>query len=136
MAWTPDVETAAVFSTLTLNSVIMGVLMFLFETLRLRPSFSDIYYPRKMSTGIEAPQSGSYFFGWIKDALEVDDDTLLAKIGLDAYVMLRFLRMCAMTGGICTFFGIFVLIPSYFTAYGSNGVVGINLYTMGNITSG
>ena len=102
MGWTPDIETASVFSTLTVNGIIFVVLMLIFEFVRTLPSCSDLYYPKlKTAKGgngeIVMPNEG--YFKWATGVLCVSDDDVLEKIGMDGYVLLRFLRMCTIVGG-------------------------------------
>lgn len=56
---------------------------------------------------------------------------------MDAYIFLRFMRLCSQFCIVCGLIGGLVLCPVYFTSYGEQfGIAGINLYTMGNIQPG
>jgi hypothetical protein len=56
---------------------------------------------------------------------------------MDAYVFLRFMRICAQFCILCALGGVGILCPVYYTSYGDQlGIAGINLYTMGNIQPG
>lgn len=97
----------------------------------------EIYSPRLRVLPKESttrPASG--IFKWIWQVYNVEDRALLLSVGLDGYVFLRFLRMCAIVGGCCSLFAGIVLIPIYFTAAGAEGVSGVELYSMGNIYAG
>jgi hypothetical protein len=61
------------------------------------------------------------------------EDELLKAIGMDGYVFLRFLKMCATILSICSFFGLIVLLPVYFTGEGNDNIFGINKYSMANL---
>jgi hypothetical protein len=51
-------------------------------------------------------------------------------------VLLRFLRLCAIVCVGCGAFALIFLLPIYSTAFGDSDVVGIDRYTIANITSG
>lgn len=53
-------------------------------------------------------------------------------VGMDAFVVLRFLRLCAKICGAAVL-GALVMMPLYANAPQQEGVYGINLYTMANI---
>ncbi|KAG0231886.1 hypothetical protein BGX31_005333 [Mortierella sp. GBA43] len=50
-------------------------------------------------------------FSWITASFKVKDTELLEKVGLDAYMFLRFLRMSAFLFGACTLLAIPILLP-------------------------
>ena len=54
---------------------------------------------------------------------------------MDGYVFLRFLKMCATILSLCSFMGLIILLPVYFTGEGNNNVFGINKYSMANLKS-
>jgi hypothetical protein len=51
-------------------------------------------------------------------------------------VLLRFLRLCAVVSLGCGTFALIFLLPIYSTAFGDDDVVGIDRFTIANITSG
>lgn len=57
------------------------------------------------------PQVGNGLFDWIKPVLHTDDDVLLAKVGFDAYMFLKILRIFRHILYVMTFIGICGLIP-------------------------
>lgn len=57
------------------------------------------------------PQVGNGIFDWIKPVLHTDDDALLEKVGFDAFMFLRVLRILRQLLYIMTFIGVCGLIP-------------------------
>jgi hypothetical protein len=57
------------------------------------------------------PQVGNGLFDWIKPVLHTDDDALLEKVGFDAFMFLRVLRILRQLLYIMTFIGVCGLIP-------------------------
>ncbi|KAF2098753.1 hypothetical protein NA57DRAFT_66071 [Rhizodiscina lignyota] len=78
----------------------------------LRPRFGHIYAPRAKSADEKhAPQRlERQPLGWIR-AITVKEPELVDKIGLDAVVFLRFLRMIRNIFIVVTIFGCAVIIP-------------------------
>lgn len=66
----------------------------------------------------------------------VNDDEILKVSGMDGYVLLRFLHMCAKILSITSLFALIILLPVYFTGLGNDNVFGINLYSMANLEVG
>lgn len=76
-------------------------------------------------------------FQWIINIIKVSDEETLQRIGMDAYIFLRFMRLCSKFCIISGLLGGLILCPVYYTSYGEQiGIAGINLYTMGNIQPG
>lgn len=90
----------------------------------LRPRTSTVYAPRaKYADEKHAPPPvGRGFFSWVTPIRTVKDVELVEKIGLDATVFLRFLRMTRNIFIALTVVGCGVLIPV-------NLVGGHNLYS-------
>lgn len=119
-AWQPDPDTSAIFATMAINGGIGLVLLLIFE--KVRYNF-EVYAPRlrTMKDAVPAaPKVG--FLAWVPQVLEVPDEELLRIAGLDGYVFLRYLRMIVKVGLICSFFGLFVLLPVYGTGAGNPGI--------------
>lgn len=136
MSWSPDPQTYSVFATLGFNAAIGGVVLTLFEYFRVRQL--DIYCPKIRKPSDEPiPEPSSGFMGWIKKLWPLSDDEILRMAGMDAYVYLRFLKMCFKIGWNCCL-GLIVLLPVYATGVGDseNVAIGINLYSMANIKPG
>jgi hypothetical protein len=131
MGWTPDTATASVFATLFINAITGIVMLLSFELLRYQ---QDIFTPRikrkKYSVLFEMPYG---VLQWIRPLWHITDGQIMRSCGMDAYVLLRFIKMSTILFSICGFIGLIVLLPVYSTAPGFDTVVGINRYSMANI---
>ena len=131
-----DADTASVLATLSSNLCLGLVCLVMFEYFRRKEP--EIYAPRLRSmkgvVTIDAPSKS--IFGWAYQVYNVSDETLLRSVGLDAYVFLRILRMCAIVGIHCSCIGLVILVPVYYTAYGDPDVNGIAMFSMANIKAG
>lgn len=135
MPYNPDDETSTVIATVSAN-IVFGIANYLlFEYLRYQ---KEIYFPRTRSHPDRCPPLPSLgAFSWIFTVLSVSDRETLRMVGVDAYICLRFLKLCLKICVYCGTFGVFILFPVYFTSFGQQkGIAGINLYTMGNIEPG
>ena len=136
MSYTPDAATSTVIATVSVNVVIGSVAYILFEYFR-SSGCDDLYAPRtRIAKARTPPLPPSNWFAWITTTSAITDEETIRMIGLDAYVFLRFLRLCASMCTVCAMYGLVVLLPVYSTSPGNDGVAGINLYTMANVESG
>lgn len=130
-----NADTSSVIATLTFNGILGAALMIVFELFRSYQP--DIYAPRTRKAGGEIlPKPGGFPFSWVYSVWTVDDDEFIRTAGLDAYVYLRYLKMCFRLFAICAFFALVVLCPIYATANLSTDddtVEGITLFSMANI---
>ncbi|KAF9189862.1 hypothetical protein BGZ51_009231 [Haplosporangium sp. Z 767] len=79
----------------------------------LRPK-NGVIYARKYKTSPEdkrAPRLDGGYFSWMGPVWSCPDDELVHKIGLDAVVFIRFVRMCRQVAMAMAVIGIGVLIP-------------------------
>jgi len=113
-----DVATASVISTLAVNGIVCLVLVLLFEIIR-GGSLEDVYAPKSKwgassYKSVVLPKKGP--FAWVSQVLfDFSDDEILARVGLDGWVLLRFLRMLAVLSGGVAFLSLTVLAPTYYT---------------------
>ncbi|KAF9924764.1 hypothetical protein FBU30_005314 [Linnemannia zychae] len=72
-----------------------------------------IYQPRTylVSEDIRSPELAGGLIRWIESSMRVHDNMLVERIGLDAYMFLRFLRMSAILFSGFALLGIPILIP-------------------------
>ena len=68
----------------------------------------------------------------IAPLIQTSEEDTLKLIGLDGYMMLRFLLICAKVGMCGGLFSLVVLLPLYSTS-NEDDVIGMNLHTMANI---
>lgn len=80
--------------------------------------------------------SGKGFFSWVSVTWNISEEETLQTCGADGYMFYRFLRLGFRTFGICAIGALIVLFPVYATARGSEGVAGLNKYSMANLESG
>ena len=64
--------------------------------------------------------------------IHLSDEETLKIVGLDGYMLLRFLLICAKMGMYGGIFSLLLLLPLYSTS-NEDGVIGMNLHTMANI---
>jgi hypothetical protein len=146
----------SVFATISVNALTGSIFYLLFEFFHAR--HPNLFYskchhlpsstppPPALPTLSSSPKEGlqrllppgtSTLFYWFLTPLSLSDHDLLSFIGMDAYVLLKYLKLCAKFCIFCSFFNLLILCPVYFTSYGHQlGIAGINLYTMGNIPPG
>jgi uncharacterized small protein (DUF1192 family) len=134
-----DAGTSSVFATLGFGVVVFAIIFVAFEIFRRK--FLDVYIPnvRKGAIKSEKVQAPSPVVGsWILQIWKVSDDEIITIAGMDAYVYLRFLKMCFRIALICSFLGS-TLLAVYGTSDTDDdtaAVHGISLYSMANIPAG
>ena len=101
--------------TVLINIVIFILLVTVFEVNR---GLKSIYMSRVKSKYIESnrvpPKPGSYPFAWIVSVLNVNDDTeLLPMIGLDGYMLIRYIKACLKISLFFAFFCLIIMVPVY-----------------------
>lgn len=97
----------------------------------------EIYAPRLRTKPDRCPaKPPSFLFGWIQPIINLSDEETLRIVGLDAFMFLRYLKIFARVGLGCGIFGLITLVPIYGTASKKEGVVGIAMYTMAQISPG
>jgi calcium permeable stress-gated cation channel len=79
----------------------------------LRPRHNTVYAPRAKHADEKhaPPPLDRGFFSWLKSTRHGDEQQLVERIGLDAVVFLRFIRMLRNIFLLLTVFGCGVLIP-------------------------
>ncbi|ORZ21529.1 hypothetical protein BCR42DRAFT_488586 [Absidia repens] len=77
----------------------------------LRTRWPVIFAPRKNMRHRKPPRLPNTFFGWIIPLIRISKTQMLDRVGLDAVIMLDFIVMGIKIFGLCSFFGVAVLIP-------------------------
>ncbi len=72
----------------------------------------------------------------MKHVLNVPDDECARKVGIDAFMFLRFLKLFARYAVACSILGGSVLMPMYASEPSRGDSFGIETLTMGNLTQG
>ncbi|KAL0092793.1 hypothetical protein J3Q64DRAFT_1672896 [Phycomyces blakesleeanus] len=70
-----------------------------------------IFAPRMNMKKHRPPELPSSLFGWVIPLIRISQEQLLDNVGLDAVVLIQFLVMGIKLFGLCSFFGLTVLIP-------------------------
>ncbi|KAJ3232428.1 hypothetical protein HDU81_002980 [Chytriomyces hyalinus] len=89
----------SVSGTLSLTFVCAIVILGCFalhEVLRRQKPFFKLFYTRLEACRKEAPDMPTTFFGWIATSITTPESFVVEKVGLDAAMFLRFLKMSFM----------------------------------------
>jgi hypothetical protein len=125
-------ETEQLFNTLYINIIIFCCLATLFELFR---HMKSIYMNRLKSKFIREsrvpPIPSGYPGGWIISVMKISHDEVLRMIGLDGYMLLRYINACLRIACFCGFWGLIVMVPVYQS--GNGGLSGWGQYTLGNV---
>jgi len=131
-----DVEVSATMTVLWINVLVFIVLMASYELLsRVLPS---VYAGRRFSN--ENDHFPIRIFptifplGWVPQVARISWPDVLKTGGLDAYMFLRYIRMCLMITTVSGFWGSVVLFPTFAT--GGGGAEGWYFLSMANIPTG
>lgn len=127
-------QTSSVIATLTFNGILGVVLMLLFEVLRTHQV--DVYAPKtRKPINDLLPKLHNGLFGWVYNVWKTSDDDIIPIAGLDAYIFLRYLKMCTFIVSLCCL-GVLILFPVYATSsidVDDDSVAGITLVSMANL---
>ena len=112
------------------------VLMLIFEGSR---HLKSIYMKRstkdKFVKGGRVPEvPPSYIFGWLKTMNETTEEDILHMVGLDGYMLLRYIHVCGRICAFIAFWGLLVLVPFYGNSGGKE--CAWNRFTLGNVPPG
>lgn len=135
---------AAFITSLIFNTGITLILLAAFSI--LRPRFDFVYQPNfKLLTELisgKVPETkrvlmrkltlSSALYAWLTPAFKLNANELYELVGFDAFVYLRFLRLCFRIAAFSLPYAAVVLIPV--NVYGGNDEKGMTLLTLGNIS--
>lgn len=72
-------------------------------------------------------------FGWLKSINEVSEGDIMTMVGLDAYMYLRYIKICIKLSIFLSLWGLLILVPVY-SAYPKSGTnVQWDQYTISNV---
>lgn len=127
-----SVETFIV--ALIINGIIALIVLLLFSYLRSK--HKHIYAPRLLLVDKTYPLGtlNEKCFGWIIPALRATNDDVFNYSGMDALVLIRFLRMCLIMSVIILPYGIIVLIPLH--VHGGLDLEKLDQLTLSNVKAG
>lgn len=104
-----DIKSIA--SSLIFSLGVSIVLLFVFSALRPR---NNVVYAPKVKYADEKhqpPKLDNTPWAWIRPVLSLNEEYMIGRIGLDAVVFLRFLRLCRLFLAIVTVIGCGAIIP-------------------------
>jgi len=132
-----DVEFDAAMTALQFNLVMFVMLMGGYELFsRLVPSvYAGKRHHVDLSSKMAVDLPRSYLpLGWIPAVARTSWNTVLKTGGLDAYMFLRYIRMCLVFSTVAGFWGMCILWPLF--ASGGNNEEGWYRLSMANLTQG
>eukprot|EP01031_Cornospumella_fuschlensis_P035603 gene35603-43179_t len=125
-------ESGQLLNTFYINMIIFWALVAVFEMVR---NWKSIYLNRLTKKFVQSkrvpPPPSRWPFAWVYTILLIPNEEVLRMVGLDGYMLLRFLLVCIRVASFFTFFGLIVLVPVY--VHGGEGLSGWNKYTVANI---
>jgi len=129
-------ETKQLLNTLFINIGVWIVLVGVFEFNR---HMKSIYLKRRMKdkfvrAGRVPPEPGTGFLGWISTLNTISEDDMLQMVGLDGYMLMRYINICFHITLFISVWGACVLAPFY--ANSGGGHCAWTKYTLGNVPMG
>lgn len=123
-------------TSLLTNLIISIPLVLIFEVVRhIKPVYLSRSLRKFQKTsachGFHYPSS--YPFDWIVTTFKTSDENLLQLVGLDGYVLIRYIKICYRIGFFFSLSGVLVLCPVYGSYQGE--LRGWNKYTLANVPS-
>jgi len=110
--------------------VVGGALWALFEGSRSK--YPQVYSPRRRWLPAQVPaERPKAPFGWIPPVALVGEEETLERCGLDAYMLLRFIKLCARLSLFTSAAGCLLLLPVF--QGGGGGLEGFNRLTLNNL---
>ena len=98
---------------------------------KLVPAVYEPLSERNKAGKLTVPPPNGGLFGWIRSSLTLDEDEIIKKRGLDAFLYLLFMKYCFWMFTSFMVFGFIVLVPIHYVA--SDKLTGLSALTMGNI---
>lgn len=131
-------ETNQLLNTLGINILVGFLLVVAFEVNRKMKSIymkrltkDKLYKHKPPRTPEEPPET---FLGWIGTLNAVTEDDILRMVGLDGYMLIRYINICFRISLFITFWGLVVLVPVYANSGGNS--CAWNKFTLSNVPQG
>lgn len=124
-------STSTFVVALIINGIIALVVLLIYSL--LRPKLKHIYAPRLLLVDKKYPL-GSWSekcFGWILPAFKATNDDIFNYCGMDALVLIRFMKFCLIASLIILPYGIIVLIPIH--VHGGLDLEELDQLTLSNV---
>lgn len=101
-------------NTLWINIVCGAALIIIFESCRgMKSIFLKRLNKKFLKLRRVPPQPSPYPLFWIRDILKISDEEVLRMIGLDGYMLLRYLKILFRVALFFSVCGALVLVPVY-----------------------
>ena len=126
-------EWSEIWTTCQLNVFVFCVLVAIFWHQRLR---DDVFQPRAKYRPERVPPECAAGLKALWRVFRIDDARLQRHVGLDAFVLIRFLRLWKRLAFAMSAFSAMVLVPVYMAEDGTRGQAGFDKFTMGNLKYG
>ena len=117
-------ETNQLLNTLGINILVGFLLVVAFEMNRKMKSIymkrltkDKLFKHKPPRTPEEPPET---FLGWISTLNAVTEDDILRMVGLDGYMLIRYINICFRISLFITFWGMVVLVPIYVNSGGNS----------------
>ncbi|KAJ2720772.1 phosphate metabolism protein 7 [Coemansia sp. Benny D115] len=126
--------TSTFVSSLVFNVVVAAALVIAFTI--LRPRFKRVYAPRTYAVDKEKRSpaiKGLSPFAWISAILNVSDEKIIARVGLDTYMFLRYIRSMFIIFTVLSVLSVVTIMPVNIT--GDENKKGILKLTMSNVSA-
>lgn len=129
-----DVDINGVLTSTAFNAVVFIVLMITYEI--LRRYFPNVYASRQSRSALHKKELPDLYqrnapLEWISPVFGISWKQVKQTAGLDAYFLLRYIRMCFRITSVSSFWGMLILFPCF--AMGQNGAQGWYHFSMANI---
>lgn len=124
-------NTSKFLVSLLINALVAVVLLALFSY--LRPRLKVIYSPRQLLEDTMFPlgKLPSSLFAWVMPAFMANDDDVFRYAGIDAFVYLRFMKLCFKIALVIMPYGVAVLLPLNY--FGRGDLSGLDKLAMSNV---
>lgn len=126
-------ETEQLYNTLYINVFIFMSLSAVFELMRHMKSIYMNRLSRKFIESNRVPNKPQpYPFAWIWTIMMISQEDFLRMVGLDGYMLMRYLIVCFRVACFYSFWGVALMAPIY--SYGEGALAGWNRFTIANVT--
>jgi hypothetical protein len=126
-------ETEQLYNTLYINVFIFLSLSAVFEIMRHMKSIYMNRLSRKFIESNRVPNKPpAYPFAWIWAIMKISQEDFLQMVGLDGYMLMRYLIVCFRVACFYSFWGVVLMAPIY--SYGEGALAGWNRFTIANVT--
>ncbi|KAJ1725232.1 phosphate metabolism protein 7 [Coemansia erecta] len=124
-------DTSTFVSSLVFNLVVAAAIIIVFCV--LRPRFKRVYAPRTYAVAKEkrSPRISKSPLAWISKVMEVRDEEIIARVGLDTYMFLRYMRSMFIVFTVLSLLSVVTILPVNIT--GGGDAEGISILTMSNL---